>query len=67
MTSAEADEVQRYATKDDVTTSEFGRGAVLTYLALRGSKLAWKCMGTGAVAIAQDLIGNASQEVATAR
>jgi hypothetical protein len=50
-------EIERYAANERMSVSEFSRAAVLSYLALRGSSVAWSAIGEGMKALVQEYAG----------
>lgn len=57
VTPEEKQEIERFAENERMTVSEFSRGAILSYMALRGSKVAWKAMGEGMRALVEEYAG----------
>jgi hypothetical protein len=51
---AERQEIERLAQNERSTLSEYVRAATLSYMALRGSKLAWRLLGESLSTVLQE-------------
>jgi hypothetical protein len=50
----ERQEIERFAEQERSTLSEYVRAATLSYMALRGSKLAWRLLGESLRSVLQE-------------
>lgn len=57
VTAEDLAEIERVAANERMTVSEFSRAAILSYMALRGSRYAWKVAGAGLLATLQERFG----------
>lgn len=57
MTVEDHAELARLAKNERMTVSEYARAAILSYMALRGSRYAWKVAGAGLLATLQERFG----------
>jgi len=60
MTGEDYAELEKLAANERMTVSEYARAAMLSYMALRGSRHAWKVMGAGLLATLQEKFGTAA-------
>jgi len=57
MTAEDYAELERVAANERATVSDYVRHAMLSYMALRGSRHAWKAVGASLLAILQERYG----------
>lgn len=57
FTVEELAEVQRMADNERMSLSEYVRGATLSYMALRGNRVAWRLVGEGLLSVLHEAAG----------
>lgn len=58
LTKAERTELERVASNERMTVSEYCRSGLLMYMALSGNRFAWKLMGAGLAALVREKVAH---------
>lgn len=62
FTVEELAEVERMAENERMRLSEYIRAATLSYMALRGNKLAWRLLGQGVLSVLHEAAGRFKEQ-----